>query len=159
MTRYAANTEVSSDRSLIEIQRTLIRYGAFAYAYSWDGERNLAMISFEMVGKGYRMVVPLPDKNARKFTHTPDRGKLRSPQAAEAAWEQATRQRWRALALWIKAVLEAAESEITTLEDALQPFILLPSGETVGEWMKPQTELAYLHGKMPVLLPMLEDKG
>jgi len=159
VSRYAAQTEVSSDKSLMEIQRTLIRYGALAWAYGWDGERNRAMISFEMAGKGYRMVVPLLDKNARQFTHTPDRGKPRSPAAAETAWEQATRQRWRALALWIKAVLEAAESGIATLEEALQPFILLPDGTTVGDWMKPQIDRAYLNGKMPALLPMLEHKG
>jgi len=145
--------------TMMEIQRTLIRYGALAWAYGWDGEGNRAMISFEMAGKGYRMVVPLPDKNARQFTHTPDRGKPRSPAAAETAWEQATRPRWRALALWIKAVLEAAESGIATLEEALQPFILLPDGTTVGDWMKPQIERAYLNGKMPALLPMLEHKG
>jgi len=154
--KYAAQTQVSSDKSITEIQRTLIRYGCRGFAYGWDGATNRAMITFEMAGKAYRMVMPLPAKTAREFTHTPDRGKLRSPQAAETAWEQATRQRWRALALWIKAVLEAAESGITTLEEALQPFIMLPSGETVGEWMKDQIEQAYLTREMPALLPYLK---
>lgn len=157
MSRYAANTEVSTDKSLVEIQRILIRYGAKSFIYGWDGERNRAMISFEMAGKGYRMILPLPDKNAREFTHTPDRGNLRSSQAAQTAYEQGCRQRWRALALWIKAVLEATESGITTLEAALQPFILLPSGETVGDWLQPQIDKVYREGKMPTLLPMLSD--
>ena len=154
--KYASHTQVASDKSRTEIERTLIRYGCRGFAYGWDGTGNRAMITFEMAGKGYRMVMPLPDKNTREFTHTPDRGKLRSSQAVETAWEQATRQRWRALALWIKAVLEAAESGITTLEEALQPFIMLPSGETVGEWMKDQIEQAYLTREMPALLPYLK---
>jgi hypothetical protein len=116
------------------------------------------MVTFQVAGKMFRIILPLPDHNSRKFTHTPERGKPRSPAAAEAAYEQATRQRWRALALWVKAVLEAAESGITTLEEALQPFILLPDGSTVGEWMKPQIERAYLEGQMPAFLPLLENK-
>ena len=157
MTRYAANTEVSSDKSRLEIERTLARYGASAFMYAWEGNR--ALISFKVGEKTYRVRLPLPDKNSREFTHTPERDKPRSSAAAEAAYEQATRQRWRALALWIKAVLEAAESGITTLEEALQPFIMLPNGQTVGEWMKPQIERAYLEGTMPVWLPMLEYSG
>lgn len=72
---------------------------------------------------------------------------------------EATRQRWRALALWIKAVLEAAEAGITTLEEALQPFTMLPDGCTVGEWMALQIEAAYETGRMPPMLPLLEDEG
>lgn len=34
--------------------------------------------------------------------------------------------------------------------------ILLPNGGTVGEFMKPKIEQAYLTGTMPKMLPMLE---
>ena len=37
--RYAAQTEVSSDRSRAEIERTLRKYGATAFAYGWEGNR------------------------------------------------------------------------------------------------------------------------
>jgi len=157
--KYAAQTQVSSDKSRFEIERILMRYGASGFLYGWDDERNRAMISFRIGGKMFKIVVPLPAKNDREFLYTPERGKPRSPQAAEMAWEQATWQRWRALTLWIKAVLEASESGITTLEEALQPFILLPSGETVGEWMKGQIANAYLTGKMPAFLPLPENNS
>ena len=157
--KYAADTQVSSDKSIMEIKHTLGRYGASAFMFGEDDVSKKAVVSFKVGKLFYKIILPLPDKNAREFTHTPERGKLRSPQAAEGAWEQAIRQRWRALSLWIKAVLEAAESGITTLEEALQPFILLPDGQTVGEWMQPQIERAYLTGEMPSFLPMLEHKG
>lgn len=156
MTRYAANTEVSSSKSLAEIERILARYGAGAFAYARDDELRKAAISFKIRGRYYRMMLPLPDRNDREFTHTPDRGKPRSPDAQERVYEQATRQRWRALALWIKAVLEAAESGITTLEDALMPFTLLPDDRTVSEWLQPQLDQVYLSRKMPPLIPYLE---
>ena len=42
--------------------------------------------------------------------------------------------------------------------------IVLPGGQSVGDYMKPQIAQAYQSGKMPKLLPMLEggsgdDKG
>jgi hypothetical protein len=159
MTRYAAQTEVSSDKSILEIKRTLSRYGASAFMYAEDDASHKAVVSFIIKGRFYQIALPLPFKNSREFTHTPDRGKPRSPQAAKKAYEQGIRQRWRALALAIKAILEANESGIWTLERILQSFILLPDGQTVGDWMEPQIEQAYLNGKMPALLPMLEHKG
>jgi hypothetical protein len=154
--RYAQHTEVTSDRSRSEIERTLARYGATTFIYGWDDNHNKALISFKMRDRFYKMVVPLPDK--KDFSRTPDRGFLRKPEAVQSAWEQATRQRWRALALWIKAVLEAQESGIITLEEALLPFTMLPDGRTVGEWMEPQVAQVYQNGKMPPLLPFLGEK-
>jgi hypothetical protein len=78
-------------------------------------------------------------------------------QIAGRMTEQAVRQRWRALALVIKAKLEAFESGIETFEQAFLANILLPDGQTVGQWMVPQVEQAYLTGTMPGLLPMLGD--
>lgn len=150
MPTYAKNTDVSTISSRGEIERTLQRYGATAFMYGWDGP--IAVIGFQIHGLRYKVTLPLPERNSREFTHTPSRGNLRSAADANAAWEQACRQRWRALALWVKAVLEAAEAGITTLEIALQPYILLPNGRTAGEWLAPQIEAAYQSGRMPALL-------
>ena len=73
--------------------------------------------------------------------------------AAEAAHEQATRQRWRALALSIKAKLESVESGIEQFEEAFMAQIVLPNGKTVGEWVAPQIEASYKSGNMPPMLP------
>src|SRR5262245_58482775 len=108
MTRYAEKTTVSSDSSRGEIERTLARYGADQFMYGWDGNR--AVLAFRARGKQVRFVLPLPDRNGREFTHTPERNLERSQAAREAAYEQAVRQRWRALALVIKAKLEAVEA-------------------------------------------------
>ncbi len=71
---------------------------------------------------------------------------------ARGAYEQAGRQRWRALALVIKAKLEAVESGVETFEDAFLSHIVLPGGGTIGRWLKPQLQEAYVGGKMPPLL-------
>ena len=151
MSRYAENTSVSSDRSRAEIEKTLERYGADQFMYGWDQEA--AVVGFRMQNRMVRFVLPMPAKDDSQFTKTPTRGYARTPEQVYAAWEQACRQRWRALALVVKAKLEAVESGITTFEDEFMAHIMLPSGETVGQWMKPQIELAYSSGDMPTLLP------
>lgn len=152
MTRFAATTEVSSARSREEIERTLERYGADQFLYGWqDGS---AVVGFRMEDRNIRFVLKLPAKTDRAFTHH-SRG-ARTPEAALKEWEQAVRQRWRALALVIKAKLEAVESGISVFEDEFLANIVLPgTGETAGAWMKPQIAEAYRVGTAPALLPML----
>ncbi len=149
MPTYAKETTVPVERSKGEIERTLQRYGASAFLYGWDRDR--AVVGFDVDGRRYRITLAMPSRDEFRRTET---GRTRSSQAAiEAAWEQATRQRWRALALWIKAVLEAAEAGIVSLEEALQPFTVLPNGQTAGQWLAPQIEAAYQTGRMPAMLP------
>lgn len=153
MARYASETEVPVERSRAEIERILVRYGATAFAYGW--QNKTATIMFEVGTRKYRVMLPLPDQKDPKFWQTQVRRNKRTEEQAMDAWEQACRQRWRALALWVKAVLEASESGITSLEESLQAFILLPNGQTVNEWLRPQIKLVYETHQMPQLLPGL----
>ncbi len=145
--RYAAETSVSPERSRGEIESTLARYGATRFMYGW--QESAAVIGFEVNGRRVRFVLPLPQ--ASEFEQRSGRGRKRAP---DKAIEQATRQRWRALSLAVKAKLETVEAGIATFEDEFMAYIVLPSGQTVGEWMSPQIEQAYKLGQMPPLLPM-----
>tara|TARA_R110000803_G_scaffold83326_4_gene149487 strand:+ start:221 stop:691 length:471 start_codon:yes stop_codon:yes gene_type:complete len=151
MGKFAENTSVSSEKSRMEIERILGRYGADGFMYGWEPDR--AIIAFRMTGRHVKFVLPMPDRSSREFTHTPEKNMRRSESAAASAFEQAVRQRWRALALVIKAKLEAVETGITVFDDEFMAHIQLPNGETVGNWMRPQIELAYEKGTMPALLP------
>lgn len=151
MSTYAARTEVSSEKSRLEIERTLKRYGATSFAYGWKADR--ADIAFEIANRRVLFHLPLPDPNEDHFRLTPSRRDQRTPEAREREYEQAVRQRWRALALIIKAKLEAIEAGIVTLEEEFLAHVLLPNGQTVGEWAAPQLELAYERGEVPALMP------
>lgn len=153
MTRYAANTEVSSNRSREEIERTLERYGAAQFIYGWEAER--AVVGFTMQGRQIKFFLPLPRRDDPVFTEYVSRGKrwLRAEDVARKLYEQAVRQKWRALALVIKAKLEAVESGISVFEDEFMANIVLPNGQLVGDWMRPQIAVAYEKGGMPPLLP------
>lgn len=150
MTRYAADTSVSQDKSRNEIEATLKRYGATSFMYA--SEEMAAMIGFRIAGRMVKFVLPMPDPQAREFTHTPAKGIARSSAEAAKAWEQAGRQRWRALALVIKVKLEAVAAGITTIEDEFLAHTVLPDGSTVGQFMKPQLAVAYEQGTMPTTL-------
>ena len=147
MGRYASQTNVPVDRSISEIKRTLERYGASQFGYAQDSERGLASVCFSMCDRHIRFVLAMPKREDEQFWRT-KRGR-RSPDQALKAWEQACRQRWRALALCIKAKLEAVESRISEFEDEFLAFIVLPGGSTVGQLVKPQIENAYLTGEPP----------
>ncbi len=150
--RYAADTSVSVERSKAEIERTLVRYGAAQFASGWDSTGR-AMLSFKIEDRIVQMTLQLPSPDDPCFHKTPGGRRHRKPAAAQAAWEQACRAQWRALALVVKAKLEAVAAGISTLEQEFLAHILLPSGETVGRWMAPQIQRTYQTWKMPALLP------
>ena len=152
--RYAADTSIGTDRSKTEIERTLSRYGADEFIYGT--KPGIAFVAFKMESRQVKMFLPLPSISEQRFQVTPSRGTQRSDSQIKAAWEQACRQAWRALALVIKAKLEAVESGISTFEREFLADIMLPNGSRVGDFMQPQIKLAYESGKMPELLPMLE---
>jgi len=144
---YAAKTEVPVERSRAEIERMLIRYGATAFQYGWEGD--LSAISFKLQDRYVRILMPMPERSTVAKSET---GKQRRPAAVASAYDQAVRQRWRALALIIKAKLEAVASGISTIEREFISDIVMPNNQTVGQWLAPQIEAAYQSGRMPPLL-------
>ena len=148
MARYASHTTVSSDRSRAEIEATLTRYGATGFVYGWAGQN--AVVMFEMAARRIKFVLALPSRE--EFKQTPGGRRNRGIDGQMAAFDQAVRQRWRALLLVIKAKLEAVESGITEFEEEFMAHILLPDGKTVGEHVRPSITQAYETGKVRPLL-------
>lgn len=150
---YAEKTNVSVAKSKADIEDLIQRAGAGQFISGYKD--NLAVIGFTLANRQIKFILPLPSKDDDQFWYTPERRNKRSEEQAYAAWEQACRSRWRALYLIIKAKLEAVESGISTIEREFFYDIVLPDGETIGQWMAPQLETAYKSGEMPPLLPVL----
>lgn len=146
MTRFAADTKVSTENSRAEIERTLRRYGCshFGYSMAPDG----AQIGFRMKELSILFRLPLPDM--KDFARD-GRKHQRSPEKQMAAWEQACRQRWRALALAIKAKLESVETGITTFEQEFLAHVVTGSGRTIGELMVPELVRISQGASIPLL--------
>lgn len=144
---YAERTTVSVEKSQAEVTALLRRYGAKKFGTMED--ETQAYLMFEYAGFSVQMTLPLPP--AAEFTKT-DTGKPRASSVAEAAREQAIRQRWRALLLVVKAKLEAAEIGISTVEKEFMAFIVLPGGQTLSDRLLPELRKMVSSGQMPKLL-------
>jgi hypothetical protein len=147
---YAAKTDVSTSRSKAEIEAIVERYGAAQFFSGWSDDGRAA-VGFTMEGRQVRFLLNLPDKTETRFTRHA-RG-LRTPEAALKEWEQACRQKWRALLLVIKAKLEAVEAGISVFEAEFLANIILPNGRLVGDEIRPMIANAYESGTMQPMLP------
>lgn len=152
--RYAAKTDVPPDRSRAEIERALIRYGATGFMYAWEDDNQA--IGFKIHDRHIRIILPMPMLDDYQIT---DGGQRRGSEAQRRAYDQAKRQRWRALVLIVKAKLEAIAAGISTIEREFMADVVLPNNATVGQWLAPQIASAYSSGRMPPLLPGTKEES
>jgi hypothetical protein len=118
-------------------------------AFPWNApksiERSVVVLGFTMrldgVERQVRLDVPMPHE-------------LECGSRAKA--DAATRQRWRALVLVLKAKLEAVASGISTLESEFLAGIVLPNGMTLGQAVLPRLSEAVSSGR---LLPPASSEG
>lgn len=160
--RYAEGTTVSVDTTHGEIKRLLKRYGCENFGLIEKPE--VTAIQFILDGLPYRFVVEKPDLEGIQKAYYDD--KWENTSLSQTAirnrmermdWSKEVdaeeRRRWRARLLWLKATLEFADSEgKEVLRAALMSQLVLPSGETMGQWSAKQLPEAYATGEMPPLL-------
>ena len=136
---YAYKTKVPVDRSRAEIEKLLQRAGADQFVVGWSGETE-ARVQCRVNAKFIRFVLPMPDRSERGFR-------------SDDGFQKEVRRRWRALALIVKAKLEAVSSGITTFEDEFLAHVVMPDGKTVSEHASTMIAEAYKTGKVQALLP------
>jgi hypothetical protein len=134
--RYATGTDVPTSRSRDEIERTVARYGATAFAYGHHAGTE-AFVGFTIGGARIRLRLPLPDPAEDRFRLT-SQHRLRTASAQTELYEAEIRRLWRALALVVKAKLEAIAAGITTLEEEFGMHMLLPDGRRIADVVVPQ---------------------
>jgi hypothetical protein len=142
---YAERTEVPVERSRAECEYLLQKAGAYSVATLMEPDR--IALGFKLAGRGYRIIVPLP------AVAQATRDVRASHERHEKARAQALRQRWRALALILRAKLEASLSGVTELETEFLPYAILPSGRSVAEEVAPTLAKIAETGRDLPLLP------
>lgn len=144
---YAQNTEVSVEKSKGEIEALISKAGADEFA---SGTRpGQSMIQFKLQGRVIRFVLPLPNKGDPSFARSPGGRRWRDADGQYKAWEQACREKWRALFLSIKAKLYSIETGIEQFDSAFMAQIVMPNGRTMEELCVPMIAQAYERGTMP----------
>lgn len=148
--KFAKDTTVDPQQSLMEIRRIVSKYKASDFAMGENARR--VTIAFEMCNRRIRFSLPLPDKDSKEFRYGSSGATWNKGQFSQKMYDQAIRQKWRALALTIKAKLESYDSGIETFEEAFMAQMVLANGQTMAEWAAPQVEAIYGNGNMPPLL-------
>lgn len=152
MARYAEKTTVAPEKSRAEIEQTLIRYGADKFTYGYEAAR--IYVAFQMDKRVVKIILPMPTREDEEYQVTWQQKEA----ACQRKFDQAIRQRWRALFIVVKAKLESVESGIETFDEAFMPHIVIPSGEntgmTVGQAMIPDLARAIEGGEPPKLITM-----
>lgn len=121
-------TEVSTDKTLTEIQRLL----AAAHCQAVMNEMHegvVTAISFRIVTRFGLMSFRLPG-NVEKVQVVLERSKLERRFRTK---EQAARVAWRVVKDWLEAQLAIIKAEMVTLEQAFLPYAQDSSGVTVYE--------------------------
>ncbi len=139
MAKYAARTTVSPERSKAELESILRRYGADQIMTGWSQD-GLVFLAFRLKGRAIKFTHQLPQR--RKF-------------GSESQYQQAVRQRWRAMVLWVRSQLEWIEIGEVPIEEVFLSQLVLPGGRTVAEESLPTIRKAFETGTMPKLLPFL----
>lgn len=154
MGQFASNTAVSPEKTQNDIRETLRKYGAGRFGIMEEDTK--AHVMFEFNNLMIQLTVGLPDKS--EFMKT-EAGRSRKKSAADEAYKQAIRQRWRALLLAIKAKLEAIECGISTIEKEFMAFVIMPDGRSLGDHLIPKLKEISTTGKMPRLLTFSGNQG
>lgn len=122
--RYAEGTAVSVDSSRGEITGILAKHGVTTMG--WMASPTGDELMFELKGGSYRLSIVRPTlvEIRRDFPNSYDEQKK-----IDAEW----RRRWRANVLLLKAKLEFADGETTTLDRELLPYRVLKDGRTIEQ--------------------------
>lgn len=131
MMAYAVNTKVPTDRTRLEIEALLRKAGAFRIVHV--DEPELGTVMFFLQDRMYKLTIALP---------RPEK-------------EQQRRSKWRSLLLIIKAKLEVAQQQATTIEQEFFPHVVMPNSQTFYEFAAPAIADAYKTGLMPTEVSLL----
>ena len=163
---YAAGTTVSVERSKAELDTLLGKHGAGKRAIMHDEDEGTAGVLFELAGRQYKIVVPMPQLAdfAGEPKSQPRRWPYWSHEQREdwrrAACEQACRERWRGLVLLVKAKLEIVRMGVSTFEREFLADLVLPNGRTahhtLDEYMRNLLADGY---RGPPQLPGVKDSA
>ena len=147
--KYAQGTAVSIDKSRGELEKLLKARGATGFMFGWEEGRDSHVVAFRLADRLIRLTVPRSFYDEHKRTPS---GRTRTVEAAQEQADAEERRRWRALLLVIKARLVAVDDGVETLETAFLPWVVLPTGQTIAEWLGPQLDTVYATQRMPELL-------
>jgi hypothetical protein len=124
---YARGTEVAVERSQREIENLVRKAGARTFYRGEDLEK--AFVAFDLGDRRIMFELPMPQPAQFAFSKRNGRQSKNSDNQVAALIEQAQREKWRALAMTIKAKLVSAEAGIETIEEAFLAQVVMTDAD------------------------------
>ncbi len=155
---FAKNTNVQISKSKTELEALLIRYKASQRVFGTDDTTGSAFVVFTLGAdenaRQVRLKIPLPPLSAfaTKMRKGASFSRTQTPQQQAKAWDQACRERWRAIVLVTKAKLELIQMGASTVEREFLADIRMTNGKTVGEQLEKLLADSNRNGPPPLLL-------
>jgi hypothetical protein len=132
---YAQRTQVPIDKTRLDIERLVRKYGATGFSSSWLEGRSPTT-----GGLSARVEFICHDRHIRLTVHVPPN-------------EQRARGKWRVLLLMVKAKLVAVDAGVVTFEEAFFADIVMPeTNKTVYETARESVRVSYRDRKDQPLL-------
>lgn len=144
---YAAGTKVTVERSRAELDSLLSKHGATSRGIQCNDAEGIAMVAFIIHGHKYRIELPLPKLTLNVVVKEQPRGwdswsSSRRSDYATKTWQQACRERWRALVLTVKAKLEIIAIGVSSVEREFLADMVLENGATLHQQLGQALEAA-----------------
>lgn len=135
---YASGTTVPVEKSRSELDALLGKHGATSRGVMSNDADGMAYVYFALKGDRYQLSIPLP-----KLADFPRKGEFPRgwvfwPDARQAqwryrSWEQACRERWRAVVLLVKSKLEIVRIGMSSARHEFMADLVLVNGKTIAE--------------------------
>lgn len=131
---YARGTDTSPEKSRVEIEKLLVKMKATQHGVGFDNEKGEAIVQFTIEKRQVAFRVAMPK---REQFNKMKRGYYPTSSKVDELWQQAVREKWRALLMVLKGKFVAVETGVESFEQAFFYHLQLPQGGTVGEHVMP----------------------
>lgn len=135
-------TTVDAYKTVVEIERVLVKHGARSIMKNYDGE-TITGLSF-LIDTGVRQIpVRLPVK-INECLEILSKEKRNGTKNVKATRDQAERVAWRILKDWVEAQMALLDVQMVKFEEIFLPYIETKDGKTVYE--KLEEKQFYIEG-------------
>lgn len=127
------DTATAGDKALVELQRTLEKFGCQSFGTMIDAERGITLVQFKWRNRSVSLEASWKGYAATWLRAHPWSYSMRATKSEHdaRALEQARKSVCSVLRDWVKGQLTAVECGVMSFEAAFMPHMLLPSGERV----------------------------
>lgn len=131
------NTEVSISKSQEGIRQIIYRHKGTGVIFSSQRPKEGFEALVRLRDRDYHIRVSALCKEPSRYS----RGyRSRTDNQISEAWDKEERRVWRVLFHHLKAIFEAADADVLSIEEIIMPYVVTPDGKTLAEHILPRLD-------------------